>query len=137
MEVSINDALPIEIITMILNLVLYPPIIYEVCRPWHKVMIEGGYKPPGNQNICDIAAKRGHYSVLKWARDRKYMWGESTDLLAARSGNMKLWIWARSNGCPKSDSTYFTLAYLGYLTVGKSLIKADQILKFDMIWSSY
>jgi hypothetical protein len=51
------------------------------------------------RRLCYEAAKRGHVSTLKWARDHECYWDEYTCEIAAFYDHIDCLIWAREQGC--------------------------------------
>jgi hypothetical protein len=70
-------------------------------------MIESYPSSPGrpwDEAICSEAARRGHLTVLQWARANGCPWDHAIFSAicreAARTGHLPVLQWARANGCP-------------------------------------
>ena len=49
--------------------------------------------------LCNMAARRGYVSTLKWARVHGCDWDKETCSAAAEGGHLDCLIWAREHGC--------------------------------------
>lgn len=66
--------------------------------------------------ICENAAGKSQFEVLKWARAQNYDWG-NTCREAAQKGNLEILKWAKENGCPWDELTCNVAAQKGHLHV--------------------
>jgi hypothetical protein len=69
--------------------------------------------------LCDIAAREGNLSVLKYLRSIQCEWGEWTCSYAAKSGHLDVIKWCHENGCPWDSRTCSKAAENGHLDVIK------------------
>jgi len=67
------------------------------------------------KNLCFEAAKGGHITTLKWARQHSCNWNSETCRMAAKGGHLDCLIWSRENGCTWSYWTCFSAAMGGHL----------------------
>ena len=49
------------------------------------------------QNVCSLAAKKGHLHILCWAKSFGYSWDEETCSAAAFAGHLEILQWLRAN----------------------------------------
>ena len=55
--------------------------------------------PHDNCEICGLAAEKGNFEMLQWARENGFSWGRYTMWWAARANNLEILKWAHENGC--------------------------------------
>ncbi|CAM9976944.1 unnamed protein product, partial [Scytosiphon promiscuus] len=60
---------------------------------------------------------RGHLDVLRWARENGFPWDDNTWYLAAFGGYLALLHWVVQNGCPWREATTKSAARGGNLDV--------------------
>jgi hypothetical protein len=68
-------------------------------------------------DLCRKAAKKGHLSILKWARENGCPWDEDTCSFAAEKGHLEVLQWAHANGCPWDEDTCSFAAANGHLSI--------------------
>jgi hypothetical protein len=71
------------------------------------------------QDICENAAGRGYFEILKWARTNGAPWNSWTCANAAKGGHLEVLKWARANGAPWNGATCANAARGGHLEVLK------------------
>ena len=81
------------------------------------------YKHLKNPSICDLAAKSGHFELLKWARQQGYRWTSKTCTNAAFANRFDILQWARENGCKWSEHTPAAAALVGNLEMLRWVIQ--------------
>jgi hypothetical protein len=69
--------------------------------------------------LCDIAARGGHLTVLKYLRSIQCPWGNYTCAYAAKNGHLDVLQWCHENGCPWRAITCANAANNGHLNVIK------------------
>ncbi len=62
------------------------------------------------QDICEVAAARGHLNVLQWARSRGYPWTKRVFAKAAKYGHLHVLKWAHASGCPPNNKKLCEIA---------------------------
>ena len=64
-----------------------------------------------------IAAKSGNLRIFQWARENGCPWDEATCSFAAREGHLHILQWARENGCPWNEWTTSNAADAGHFHI--------------------
>jgi len=52
---------------------------------------------PWDKTVCANLAREGHFEVLKWAHANGCLWNKSTTYVAATEGHCKMLQWAHAN----------------------------------------
>ncbi len=69
-------------------------------------------------NICDIAATRGYFKLLKWAMDtKKRKYDEHTSSSAASGGHFKILKYLSEHKCELDLLIYYAAAYRGDINI--------------------
>jgi hypothetical protein len=66
-----------------------------------------------NYNVCRLIAKTGNLQVLKWARQKKFLWDEDACHAAAKRGHSEMLKYLHENGCPWDGKTCVAAARYG------------------------
>ncbi|AJF97817.1 ankyrin repeat protein [Pandoravirus inopinatum] len=119
---SINNALPIEIIHMVLTRHLddrYDWVYARtVCTLWASLLpIVKGNVWYDNGFFASKAAAEGHLSLLQWARAQGIPWNCFACSCAAAYGHLSVLKWLRAEGCPWNGWTCSWAAEKGQLEV--------------------
>jgi hypothetical protein len=69
--------------------------------------------------LCDIAAREGNLTVLKYLRSIQCPWDTATCAFAAINGHLDVIKWCRQNGCPWNSDTCSNAAENGHLDIIK------------------
>ena len=71
--------------------------------------------------MCLLAAKYGHFDLLRWARKNGCEWDSKVCTYAARGGYFQILKWAKFYGCPWDAYTCANAAQSGHLDILKWL----------------
>lgn len=78
-----------------------------------KWVIENGC--PFDSSTCTNAVESGNLEILKWLREKGCPWDELTCQMAAKKGRLDILKWAHENRCPWDEDTCVEAARKGHL----------------------
>ena len=73
------------------------------------------------EHLCEYAAMRGYFRLLKWARENNHDWNAITCSAAAFNGQLPALKYLHENGCPWDWGTCRSAAHNGHLPALKYL----------------
>ena len=78
---------------------------------------------PPNPMVFHVAARHGHFDVMKWLLQNNFRFTDNTFSEAARYGRLDIMIWLLENNCPFSEHTFSGAAENGRINNMKWLYK--------------
>ena len=92
---------------------IYNKCLHDLSYPWW------------NSFACDIAAKKGDFSLLKWLRSKYCPWDVNCIYNAIKNNHFEIVKWAIENGCEINRSLYLQISSVIYINENSNIKFTD------------